>query len=79
MVPSESEEAAALKLQVSPVQADVNDATGGVFVAVTDSLFAPAAPRLSVTVRVTVKLPAAGYECASEVPVPVVPSPKVQA
>ena len=53
MVPSGSEDPDALKLHVSPLQDDVNDATGGALTVTTWAIWLAALP-LSVTVSVTV-------------------------
>ena len=52
-MPSGSEEPDALKLHVSPLHADVNDATGGALAVMTWPVWLTAPP-LSVTVSVTV-------------------------
>ena len=54
-----------VKVQVSAVQLDVKFATGGwlAAVTVTPCEWAFVAPRLSVTVRVTVYVPPAPYVC----------------
>ena len=52
MVPSGSDEPDPSKLHVSPLQAEVNEATGGALTALTLFCPMPVAPPLSVTVSV---------------------------
>src|SRR5712691_4989353 len=83
MVPSGSALAPALKLTVEPVTVllpvTVKLATGDLSMTTTFTLFAPVLPELSVTVKVTVNVPAMAYTCVAVTPVAVPPSPKVQA
>ena len=70
-------------LPATPVYGPPGRATGGwlgvepmVAVVVAGLL---AAPRLSVTTRVTVNVPVAAYTCVGVAPLPLAPSPNVQA
>ena len=65
----------------TPPVAPLITATGAAFGAVmaTDRVLLLVSPPLSVTVRVTVKVPAAAYVLLTVAPLPLVPSPKFQA
>jgi hypothetical protein len=82
IVPSGSDDAAALTATLRYVTVAVNDATGGCggLTVVTVLVVVPVMPLLSVTVNVIVLDPAVAYVCVAVTPVPLaVPSPQFHA
>jgi len=81
IVPSGSDDPAALTETIRLFVVYVNDATGGCggLTVVTVLVVEFVRPLLSVTVRVIVLDPAVAYVCVAVTPVPVVPSPQFHA
>ena len=81
MSPSASEDPEPSTETSSPDTSELNDATGAELTTsmITSFEVLAVSPSSSVTVRVTVYVPASAYVCSAVSPSPVAPSPKSQA